>query len=542
MEQKIVFIIEVVVLILGSILLWNRKRINEKIEDAWNFINKNSLKMQTVIIILTILSAVAYIYNGHDWGDDFSAYLAQAIALSDGTLDRHMKLMEFVQENSIAGTYPIICSWGLPVMLAVLYRIAGFNLILFRGMGAVCLTFFVYAVYCFLIKRFDTKDTCIAILFIITCKHYMEAGTSILTDIPCALFIMIAINAVYEMMKSDGKKQCLWSVAFGFCTLAAYQLRSPGIVLLLTLVCIQVILFLSHYINFVRKQVQRTNLKKISMLAHIIPYVIFFAGNKFVSVILPQVGNDYLSFIKYAPKNYIFSNIIYYLTILRDFFDVGNYLAVVCGFVLLGFTIIGMIVKFHQEIIAEIFVLGTMAMLYLTPFVSSVRYLFSLYPFLLMFAFYGAEWLVKKITDQKVIFNIVRYCTICVCGFMMIFSLRMIYKIHTQPHIDSAYTPEAMEAYEWIMEETDEDDVVLFFKPRALWLNAHRYSYNTYDDVNDLDRADYVFFFAKDNFNNLREYVTNHPENYSLVFDNANFQIYKYEESNINNGHLDNEI
>lgn len=534
MEQKIVFAIEIFILLTGSILIFRRKALNEKIEKAWSIINENPRKIEVLVVVITFLSALAYIYDGHDWGDDFSAYLAQAIALSDGTLKQHVELMRFIQENSIAGTYPVICSWGLPAILAVLYRIFGFQLIVFRSMGAVCLTIFVYAVYSFLSKRFDTKDTFIAILFFIACKHYMEAGTSILTDIPCAMFTMIAVHSLCELMKSDGKKQYLWSSIFGCCTFAAYQLRSPGIVLLLTLACIQVILFLSGHVAFIKKQIQRTNLKNINLLAHCLPYAIFFLGNGIVSVLLPQAGNDYVSFIQYAPSDYVFSNMRYYLTILRDFFDVGNYLAVICGFVLLILIILGMAVKFHQEIISEIFVLGTMAMLYLTPFVSSVRYLFYLYPFFLMFAFYGAKWLVEKLavckrkSDGKLVLNILRYCAVCVCGFMMVFSLRMIWKIHTRPQIDSAYAPEALEAYEWIMEQTDEDDIILFFKPRALWLNAHRYSYNTYDDVRDLDRADYVFFFIKDNFYHLREYVTEHPVEYVLEFDNGNFQIYKY--------------
>ena len=534
MEQILVFVIECVVLGVGIGLLLKNIAANEKFGKILNCVNGKEKLISIAIPVLAIIMAMGYLYYGHDWGGDFSEYIAQAMALVDGTVDVEVAHMQFVLENSIPGMCPAVYPWGLPLILAVLYKIFGFNLIVFRMVGVVALAVFLCVVFRFLKKRFETRDVVIMLLLFINCKHYMEASTSILTDIPCAMLSMVAIYALYELIACEDKKQYLWSLLFGICSVAAYILRSSGVVLILTLMCVHVAVLLSKFWPFVKRQVEKTPYKKIILPAHVIPYVLFIVGKFVIEAVLPSAGNDYLAFIEGMPVTYPLSNMLFYLQVLRDFFDVGNYLAIICGVLLLILIIIGMIVKFHEEIISVIFVLGTMVMLYIFPYVSGIRYIFGLYPFFLMFAYYGAKWIFGKIQERwqkvsaEVLMNVLRYGVLCVCGFMLVFSLRMIYKIHTQPHIDSAYTEEAMEAYDFIKENTEEDAVVMFFKPRVLWLNAQRYSYNTYDDVNDLEKSDYVFFFIKDNFTQLRTYVNEHPKEYELLFDNVNFQIYKH--------------
>lgn len=534
MAQLVVFIIELIVLGVGIAVLAK----NEKIHTKWNSLLEGLGPHKKLIgILLTIASviiALGYIYDGHDWGGDFSEYISEAIALVEGNVALEVHHMQFVLENSIPGMCPAVYPWGLPFILAVLYKIFGFNIIVFRMVGVVCLGVFIWYVYKFLSKRFETKDVMIMVLLFVTCKHYMESATSILTDIPCAMLSMIAIYALYELIACEDKKQYYWSIIFAVTTAVAYILRSSGLVLILTLACIHVVIILGRFVGWIGKCVEKTGLKKVYVPAHIIPYIVFVIAKFGIEAILPAAGNDYLKFIDGMPKTYPITNFLFYLRVLRDFFDVGNYLAIICGFILLALIIIGMVVKFYQEAISIVFILGTMAMLLIFPYVSGIRYIFGLYPMFLMFAFYGIQWILTKVIkkyqnlNRGMLMNIVRYCVVCVCGFMLVFSLRMIYKIHTQPHIDSAYTPEAMEAYEFIKANTGEEDVIMFFKPRVLWLNAGRYSYNTYDDVNDLEKSDYVFFFIKDNFTNLRNHVNTHTDEYELLFDNVNFQIYKH--------------
>lgn len=534
MKQIIVFLIELLVLGAGvSCLCCNNKIINI-FDKSMTRLEKSSKCFGIMLSVFAFGISVLFIYNGHDWGGDFSEYLGQAIALANGTVDEQIAHMQFVLENSIPGMCPAVYPWGLPLVLSVLYRIFGFNLIVFRLVGAVCLTVFVFLVYKFLKKRFMIQDVLIIVGLLITCKHYMEASTSILSDIPCAMFSMAAVYTLYELMECEGNKQYLWSSIFGICTICAYLLRSSAIVLILTLLCIHMAIIFGRFVPLIRKQVERTRYKKAIIPAHVFPYIIFIIGKIGIETVLPSAGTDYLGFINGMPKTYPITNAIYYLKVLRDFFDVGNYLALICGILLLIFLIIGMIVTMYQEAISVIYILGTMIMLYIFPYVSGVRYILGIYPLFLMFALYGLQWVFQRLESKwrnvssMLLICIGRYCTICVCFFMLIFCLRNIYKIHTQPQIDSAYAPEALEAYDYLMKNTEENAVVMFFKPRVLWLNGHRYSYNTYDDVADLDKCDYAFFFIKDNFNNLKAYVTQHPEEYELIFDNYNFQIYKH--------------
>lgn len=534
MKQIIIFITELLGLGIGITFLCRSNVAAQFFDRSLEALEKHSKGLGVLISILAFCMTLLFIYDGHDWGGDFSEYLGQAIAIADGTIDEQINHMQFVLENSIPGMCPAVYPWGLPLVLSILYRIFGFNLIVFRLVGVACFAVFLFFVYKFLKKRFVVQDSVIIVGLIVTCKHYMEASTSILSDIPCVMFSMVAIYALYELIESEDKKQYLWSGIFGICTTCAYLLRSSGVVLILTLFCIHAAIILGRFVPFVQRLVERTTYKKAIIPAHALPYIIFIIGKIGIETVLPSAGSDYLGFINGMPKTYPITNALYYLKVLQDFFDVGNYLALICGILLLVFLIIGMIIKLYQEAISVIYIFGTMIMLYIFPYVSGVRYIFGIYPLFLMFALFGLQWVFQKIerkwenVTSVFLIRIVRYCTICVCLFMLFFSMRIIYKIHTQPHIDSAYTPEAMEAYEFLMENTEKDAVVMFFKPRVLWLNAHRYSYNTYDDVSDLDKCDYAFFFIKDNFNNLKAYITQHPKEYELIFDNVNFQIYKH--------------
>ncbi len=120
MEQILVFVIECVVLGVGIGLLLKNIAANEKFGKILNCVNGKEKLISIAIPVLAIIMAMGYLYYGHDWGGDFSEYIAQAMALVDGTVDVEVAHMQFVLENSIPGMCPAVYPWGLPLILAVL--------------------------------------------------------------------------------------------------------------------------------------------------------------------------------------------------------------------------------------------------------------------------------------------------------------------------------------------------------------------------------------------------------------------------------------
>lgn len=529
MTQVVFFIAEMIVIVAGILVI-------RKTEPVWCKVEKSMAKAAKyagcLCALFAFVMALCFAYEGHDWGGDFSQYLGQAIALHDGMVESQIAHMQFVMDNSIPGMCPAVYPWGLPVLLAVVYHFFGFNLFGFKLIGIISLTLFVYFTYRFLRLRFEVIDAVLACSLIMCCKHFLEASTSILTDIPCAMCSILGLYAMYRMFYTKDK-QYLWSVVLSVCALYAYWLRSSGIVLILTLACVHVVIVLGKCNRWIQSQIDKTGFGKLYFVAHITPYFVFVAGKVVMDLVLPKAAGDYLGFADGMPLTYPFANMIYYFNTLQNFFDVGNYLAIVCGVLLFVLIVIGMITNFYKDCISVVYVLGTMAMLFIFPARQGIRYMFAVYPLFLMFALAGMRWILQLLCkkwnkNEASALRLVRYVVLCVAAFMLLFSIRLAVKLHTQENMSSAYTVKAIEAYEYVINNTEEDSVVMFFKPRVLSLNTNRYSYNTYDDPKDLEICDYVFFFMNDNFVNLREHVEKNEDEYELMFDNVHFQIYKH--------------
>ena len=84
-----------------------------------------------------------------------------------------------------------------------------------------------------------------------------------------------------------------------------------------------------------------------------------------------------------------------------------------------------------------------------------------------------------------------------------------------------------MDMYSYIIENTNEEDIFTFFKPRALWLNTGRKGYSIEsENVDTITDIDYVLIPHGGTEYDLKSAVLE-IENAELVYENAGFELYE---------------
>jgi len=97
---------------------------------------------------------------------------------------------------------------------------------------------------------------------------------------------------------------------------------------------------------------------------------------------------------------------------------------------------------------------------------------------------------------------------------------------------------ETQELFQFIKSKTDDEDVILFFKPRVLALFTNRKSLAMKFPDPDGDAlgkmngfgVDYVILNKNHSIEyqpELKHFINNHPLNFNLLFENYEFNIYK---------------
>src|ERR1700678_2598855 len=79
---------------------------------------RKDLLLLSAVVLLSAALAYAMLTNGHDWGDDFAAYIAQAISILHGTMRQVVMRNAFTMRESSHAYAPTATPWGYPALLA----------------------------------------------------------------------------------------------------------------------------------------------------------------------------------------------------------------------------------------------------------------------------------------------------------------------------------------------------------------------------------------------------------------------------------------
>ena len=276
------------------------------------------------------------------------------------------------------------------------------------------------------------------------------------------------------------------------------------------------------------------------LLRHLVPYAVFFALKVVAEWILaPATSNT--SHVGALPVEMILSNAQYYYDLTLEFLrDLSNYSRLYD--VLCVCLVIGLVTEAWRwrNLPFTVLMLGTYIVLILLPYTQGLRYLYGILPFLLLYAGYGCWNLVRLVLHFLPAAGKIRRPLALIASLVLLCQLLPIYRPvirasaaamreGTSVCEDDVYSEEAIDMYRYIQENTEEEDVVIFIKTRALYLNTGRVSIYPGIHGHTMDDGDY-YLHSEDVNCDLDYWLKIEQEAIAPpVYENGVFALYKIE-------------
>lgn len=230
------------------------------------------------------------------------------------------------------------------------------------------------------------------------------------------------------------------------------------------------------------------------------PYLICLLFFVFIGYSFSSFGGEgHIGVLESINWQSIARNMLYYMGVFSDFFSFPNPLELLSfkpsylipnpfGFVAFVlaciFMFIGLRERYKQDMFFILFVLGSLCMLILWPALQGIRFVFCMLPFMVFWCAFGVMRVMQRCSLS---FKII--CISLMTLTLMFFALKIAhfaYSLHIKHKevILEKYYPannvQSQAIYTYIKEHTQSQDVIIFFKPRVLYLFTNRLSFATH--------------------------------------------------------------
>lgn len=469
------------------------------------------------LFLLTVLFCGLTLNLGHQWGDDFAAYLSDGIALDNGSYRQQLELNGAI----INQDEPFVYVWGYSFFLALVHRLVGFdiqvfNSIIYYKIPAILFLavwgMVLYSMFRYQFGRFAS----FAMAAGIACNNWLLSDTNnIQTDIAFSMLSWIALFLMQRFLARDrigsGVKHGLLGLMLGFSIYLSYITRYVGSLLLGVLLVAQVGCGRECYTKNDKSdhemKIRRNELSK-KLIIQFVPYIVF-TGLYFIVMQIMPYAKTQASDINQFDVGILSSNIKEYgfliIKFILAFVPFGMKLPlafkvlVSAPFALT--IIIGIINTFRKEYTLLSYMAVTMISLLILPYTQGLRYMFNILPCFVVFFAHGLRSLIlyarsHKNTSRLVsAFNLQAVVIALICVGILINSGSEAYKNLSLNRIreGGAYTEDVKEMYRYIQREVPVECNLFFTAARALSLNTGRMCIITDDDsFKKMQKDDYL--------------------------------------------------
>ena len=448
-----------------------------------------------LLCMLVAVIGVMTLNSGHGWGDDFAAYLNEGIAIAQGKLEEqnqrnlimHPSPMTFLSEEAESLSYV----WGYPLILAVIYRLVGFDTVTYGSLimyklPAVCALAALAAVlFLFYRRRFKLwSSVCLSILFVLSPKFLAEIQ-NISPELPFLLYSMLAFWLLE--LASDAQKRrnrLLLYFPLGISLFAAYVTRLNGLIIITVVAII-------HGLSLLQQKKRGWIL-----LSELLPYLICAALVLLSYQFLPvptsnmsDVGD--VTFEMFRNNLSVLINMIStWITSVFSRLEDGVLHYDGIGVVLLVIAVAALVTKeVQKETAIRVFVIGYPFVLALLSYASTqgLRYLYPILPFILAYVAMGSRDIFTWVSPHcdptlNRVISFAKYgFVVLITGIVVVQSATIAVESYqnrgAELEKNNCYSTFAVDVYRHIQHETPEDCIIAFYKPRSLYLNTGRLSY-----------------------------------------------------------------
>lgn len=518
--------------------------------------NKKFVIAGIALFVAAMVISVIGIANTQSWSGDFSQYLSQARAIAEGNVNEWFAKHSYTIDHSASGLGAHSYPWLTSILIVPIYMIWGLNFIPYQIFMAFCLAVTVTALYILLLRRNIRFGAALLICgAVIINIHYAGLTKSIISDIPCLMFTVIAWALIDRYLE---KRNVKYAILVGVLAFAAFSTRTMALALLAALGIVDLIKFITEIKN------KRMTIKAFAVMC--VPYVVFLALAAFLSIVLPTGGSTYLDYFS-VTSGQLISNITYYANMLFSMFtqNIQNVsflpkvlkehkmiIPVCIGVLMIPFiaaVFIGMVRRIRKSDHLPLYLIVMLLMLFVYDYQQGTRFIISLFPAVLILAYYGmtgeGEQKAEKKSGKEVTFrdNLGKIARV---GFAAVLLLCMLFgavriangAIASAPLEESVNSQYALEMYDYINNNLSKDDVVIFYRPRILRLYTDVYSYTNNTDLPEtIGDADYILNYSGDS--RYFDYINANRDSLEQQFGNRLFRLYKIDKEKVggsNNG------
>jgi len=464
----------------------------------------------------------ATVRPGHVWGDDFAMYIHHAQNIVEG---RPYADTGYIYNPAVPVYGPKMYPPVFPLLLAPLYKIFGLNLVPMKLEQVVFFLLTLVAVYMFWQRELGSECTLAMLAILGFSPVFWTAKDMVLSDLPF-LFFFYAAAVLVQRAPRQSPGWCRWAVLIGVVLYLAFGTRSAGISLLAGLPLYDV---LKH------RRITRLTIVALLVCTGLIALQRYFVGSGVGGYVGQQIRPTAQTVATVA------TNLLAYGRALASFW-VAATRGVFSFFVLVGAAVLvaaGLYFRLKRDFrstreisIVEAFLVPYLAVILLWPFAAGVRIVFPFVPWMAFLPLYGIRSLTTNLAP--------RYSSAAACGFLLMIGVpyAMAYRSTDFGPIrqDSGFA-EFNQLCQAVLEDTRADDVLIYFRARALSLYTQRpaSSYNYHGTQQELElyarkiRATHLVTTNafNDDVGFLTRYVERNSSRFDLIYQNANFALYR---------------
>ncbi len=353
-----------------------------------------------VLVALGVfLLARAVQETGHSWGDDFAMYVNQASGLVDGTADRVVADNEFALDNSAFRFGPVAYPWGFPALLAPILAVTDLDYDALKLVGTAALAIGTVALFVLADRRLRTWQAAIVAGLVGLNSWYLGWTDAVLSDLPFWCAVMLTLVLIDRRVEADDLLDATARtrlVLLGLAIAATFSIRREGGILVVALAATQLGAL------WRQRGDERSHGERLRIAA--VPHLSFAVATALVQFARPApllTTND--AFGPTGLRN-LGTNLRFYRSSLSELLglkDGGPNDVALLGSpslgtallaLVLGAAVIGIVVSVvrtpGRDLHVVVVTLGIAAAILVQPFRES-RYLYTLFPLVLLFAMLG---------------------------------------------------------------------------------------------------------------------------------------------------------
>lgn len=440
-------------------------------------------------IAIGLISSINH-FQGVDWGDDFALYMRQAKAIAIGNIGEVLADNRFVVDNSGWHTFsPYSYPWGWPLIVSPVYAVLGLNYEAVKLLEVIALCTFVACYYALTRRRLGAGGALLLTLVVGLSPAYVGWTDTALSDLPYLAFVGVSLWWMDRCRARGllGEAGTGSLVILGLLIAYAFNIRREGVVLLVSLAALHLVLIVNEGAELRSlSALRRLRWKKI-----LTPYITFFASVVTFHLLLPTVmwPRPVGAGLHNLPER-----LAYFREVLAEQIGINDpgetpmsllnseYLGNLTISLLAALAVAGMILRLanrpDEDVALAAYLCGTGLIVGMSPYQEG-RYLLSITPFLLYFAYQALPALAGSLGRHKL--PVVLATLVSAVFFAIFLTANARDLVHsTRYHMDYDFivngpeSPSAQEMFAVVREQASSDDVILFFRARAMTLYTDR--------------------------------------------------------------------